>query len=305
MCATRLPFLPCRRRTSPMRMRSTSAPRSRTPRATTPRRCACWKSAWPCAGESDNPSRPRQRSPRSPWPACTPVTPPRARESEQEAARDLPAAGRPDGRGDRVARISARSARICRRRRRARVLRERCLVIARNLDARQMEAECERMLGELALEAGDLEAARGRFARSLEVCRRPRDKRDEAMALWSTGKVEPCRAATATPRASGCARPAAFRTFEMNSGALRCLEDYAALLQLAAVDDDATRLYAAASMHRGSGFRYRVHRAASSDCARPSPAHARHWAMPRSRPRGRKDGRGRSTGRRSRARVRP
>ena len=58
------------------------------------------------------------------------------------------------------------------------------------IDHLELEGECELALGELALEEGDLAAARARFTRSLEVCRNAENKRGEAIALWWTGKAE-------------------------------------------------------------------------------------------------------------------
>src|SRR4029079_13251590 len=72
----------------------------------------------------------------------------------------------------------------------ARELFEQCLAIARTIEHQELESDCERNLGEIALEAGDFRAAQARFARSLKVCRDAEDKRGEALALWRLGRTD-------------------------------------------------------------------------------------------------------------------
>ena len=64
------------------------------------------------------------------------------------------------------------------------------LALARSIKQQELESECERNLGELALAAGDLREAQARFTRSLQICRDAEDKRDEAIALWCLGKTD-------------------------------------------------------------------------------------------------------------------
>ena len=106
------------------------------------------------------------------------------------------------------------------------------------------------MLGEIALEGGDLPAARARFARSLEVCRGAEDKRGEAMALWWMGKADLAGGDTDAARVKLAEALRAFQAFEMNAEVLGCLEDHARLVQTLGLVDDAMRLYAATSAAR-------------------------------------------------------
>jgi len=100
------------------------------------------------------------------------------------------------------------------------------------------------MLGELALEAGDVNAATERFARSLEVCHEAEDKRGETTALWwQARRISPekeCDGLGASLR-----RAPAFQAFEMYAEMLGCLEDVADLLHVRGMPDDAACLYAA------------------------------------------------------------
>ena len=67
---------------------------------------------------------------------------------------------------------------------------EESLAIARTIMHGELEGECERMSGEVALEEGDFLTARARFTRALEVSSGAGDKRGEATALWFLGKTD-------------------------------------------------------------------------------------------------------------------
>ena len=127
---------------------------------------------------------------------------------------------------------------------------EQCLVICRSIEHYELESECERDLGELALRAGNLQAARVRFTRSLKICQDAQDKRGEAIAIWFSGRVD----AAGGRSESACRKFAealpAFQAYGMNSEALDCLDDCAALLHAAGRFDDAVRLQAAAAALR-------------------------------------------------------
>jgi tetratricopeptide (TPR) repeat protein len=132
----------------------------------------------------------------------------------------------------------------------ARELFEQCLAIARTIEHQELESDCERNLGEIALEAGDFRAAQTRFARSLKVCRDAEDKRGEALALWRLGRTD-----TATGELDLSARRfsealCALQAFEMNAEVLDCLEDVAELLQLLGEVENAVRMCAAVTAIR-------------------------------------------------------
>ncbi len=80
---------------------------------------------------------------------------------------------------------------------------EPCLSVAREIKNQEVEGECELMLGEVALETGDVAQACLRFKRSLTVCREAGDKRGEANALRWLARVD-LQAATSRRRGRGC-----------------------------------------------------------------------------------------------------
>jgi hypothetical protein len=106
------------------------------------------------------------------------------------------------------------------------------------------------MLGEIALEEGDVLTARARFTRSLEICSGAEDKRGEATALWWLGKTDIVdgNAGSARTRLSGALR--VFHAFEMPAELLGCLEDHAALARSVGSVEEAVRHYAAATIAR-------------------------------------------------------
>jgi tetratricopeptide (TPR) repeat protein len=115
-----------------------------------------------------------------------------------------------------------------------------------------MESECERNLGEIALGAGNLQAAQARFARSLKVCRDAEDKRTEAIALWCMGKTDIASGDQDLARKRLGEALCAFRVLEMRAEALDCLEDCALLLQGSGDFDIAVRLQAATASVRSA-----------------------------------------------------
>ena len=127
---------------------------------------------------------------------------------------------------------------------------EQCLVISRSVKHQELESDCERNLGELALGAGNLPAARARFARALKVCRDAEDKRGEAIALWRMGRTDAASGDLDSASRSLTEALRALRAFEMHSEMLDCLEDYAGLLQLAGQSLDAAPAYAASAAYR-------------------------------------------------------
>jgi tetratricopeptide (TPR) repeat protein len=95
-----------------------------------------------------------------------------------------------------------------------------------------VEGECERLLGELALDAGDLEAAQARFTRALAISRDAGDKRNEAIGLWYMGRAELACGVFDVAEERLSSALAVFQSFRMNAEAIGCLEDYATLLRV-------------------------------------------------------------------------
>ena len=165
------------------------------------------------------------------------------------SARSLSRDRRPDRRSDRD-RPPRRDLHVRVRRPKAREHFEQCLAIARAISNHELEGECERLLGEIALDGGDLPTARARFARSLEVCRKAEDKRGEAMGLWWTGKADIAVGDREAGRTKLGEALRALLAFDMNAQVLGCLEDHAGLLHSIGNDEDAVRLCATVESFR-------------------------------------------------------
>ncbi len=127
---------------------------------------------------------------------------------------------------------------------------EQCLVISRSIEHQELQSECERNLGELALKANDLQTARARFTRSLKICQDAQDRRGEAITLWRLGKTDAACGDHDLARKRLSEALLALQAFEMNSEALDCLEDYARLLAAAGQVETGVRIYAAAAVVR-------------------------------------------------------
>ncbi len=125
-----------------------------------------------------------------------------------------------------------------------------CVALACQLGHRELEAECELVIGELDFESRAPVPARERFTRSLTICRVAADKRGEANALWWLAKVDLEDGDFATARMRLDEALQAFWAFEMREELLGCLEDHASLARTQAVSDLAVRLAAAAATAR-------------------------------------------------------
>ena len=132
----------------------------------------------------------------------------------------------------------------------ARELFEQCLAIARDIKHQELESDCERNLGEIALEAGDFRAAQVHFTRSLKVCRDAEDKRGEALALWRLGRTDMAAGERELSAQKFSEALSALQAFEMNAEVLDCLEDFVELLQLAGEVESAVRIGAAVTATR-------------------------------------------------------
>ena len=124
------------------------------------------------------------------------------------------------------------------------------LAVARDIKHPEIESDCERVLGQLALERGDLPEARLCLARSLSGFQAAGNKRGAAMALWWLGKIDVANndGASALPHLREAIR--AFASFGMNAETIGVIEDYAQLACSLGLADDSTRLYGAASAAR-------------------------------------------------------
>ncbi|MDZ7652513.1 MAG: hypothetical protein U5L03_08195 [Burkholderiaceae bacterium] len=111
----------------------------------------------------------------------------------------------------------------------ARGLLAECLDLAHAIENREIEGECELILGEIAYEAGDPVAAGNHLKRSLVVCSDAGDKRGEANATWWLGKISLASGDLATARRRLETARRAFEAFEMCEALLDCLEDLAAV----------------------------------------------------------------------------
>jgi hypothetical protein len=107
---------------------------------------------------------------------------------------------------------------------------EQSLVVAREIGNREIEGECELLLGEAAFEADELGEARGRFERSMAVCLEAADTNGEARAKWWLGRIALNAGDARTARLQLNEALRAFQASEMREELIGCLEDHAVLL---------------------------------------------------------------------------
>ena len=127
---------------------------------------------------------------------------------------------------------------------------EQALGIARTLKHQEAEAVCELALGETAFEEGDQPRAYVRITRSMTVCKAAGDRRGEVTALWWLGRLDLQGGNLEQARQRLAEALQAFRSFEMRTDLLTCLEDHSALLSLSGACEMAVKLAAAASTLR-------------------------------------------------------
>jgi predicted ATPase len=128
----------------------------------------------------------------------------------------------------------------------AKIYAQECRDIAREIKNLEIEGECERVMGEIAFEAGDWPHAYERFNRSLTICGEAGDKRGAACARWWLGKtdLECGDLASARERLNQALK--AFREYKMQEELLACLEDHAVLVRFEGNPDAAAVLAATA-----------------------------------------------------------
>ena len=124
------------------------------------------------------------------------------------------------------------------------------LAFAREMQHSEIESDCERVLGQLALDRGDLPEARACLARPLAICQAARDKRGAAMVSWWLGKIDLANndGGSALPHLREAIR--AFESFGMNAETIGVIEDHARIARALGLADDSARLYGAASAAR-------------------------------------------------------
>jgi non-specific serine/threonine protein kinase len=124
------------------------------------------------------------------------------------------------------------------------------LGIARELQYGELEAECELVLGSIALEAGSVDEADASFSRSLARCREVGDRRGSANAVGWLGRADLAahRFHAARDRLGEAAT--AYREFEMREELLSCLEDHVVLVHQLGAPAEALGVAAAAGASR-------------------------------------------------------
>jgi predicted ATPase/class 3 adenylate cyclase len=123
------------------------------------------------------------------------------------------------------------------------------LAIARRIGHQELESDCEKVLGELALERPDLNAARHHFRRALEICERAQDRRGSAIALSRLGHVDLGCGETAAAQQRLDGALLTLRSFQ-GAETIGCLEDHALLAHSTGDVERAVRLDAAAAEAR-------------------------------------------------------
>jgi non-specific serine/threonine protein kinase len=124
------------------------------------------------------------------------------------------------------------------------------LAIARELQYGELEAECELVLGSMALDAGSVAEADASFSRSLARCREIGDRRGAANAVGWLGRADLAARRFQAARARLGEAAAAYREFEMREELLSCLEDHFVLVHHSGAPTKAAALAAAADAAR-------------------------------------------------------
>jgi len=119
------------------------------------------------------------------------------------------------------------------------------LALAGTVKHQELEGDCERQLGELSLEVGDLPNAIRHVKRSLTICRDAGDKRGEVLATWWLGKVQLGEGDLAGARRSLTTAVSAFRAFDLREDVVIGLGDISVLASAEGQKPLALRLAAA------------------------------------------------------------
>ena len=120
-----------------------------------------------------------------------------------------------------------------------------CRELSSRLGNREVEAECELVRGEMAIDSGAHHRARELFERSLTISQDAADRRGQANALWRLAKIDLIDGALESAGTRLGAALRVFRAFDMRIELLGCLEDYANLLHAHGHSDVAVSLWAA------------------------------------------------------------
>ena len=111
----------------------------------------------------------------------------------------------------------------------------------------EIESECERLFGQIALDRGQLDLARVHVARSLATSRAQANTFGIAMASWWLAKIELAdnQSVSALPFLGDAIT--AFHAFGMNEDTIGVIEDYAQVARAVGLTEEAARLYGVAS----------------------------------------------------------
>ncbi len=123
---------------------------------------------------------------------------------------------------------------------------EAALALARQIGHREIEAECEIMIGALDFESGRLPQARERIARSSAISHAAGARSSEIHSLWRQAQVDLAEGqpAEAAPRLAKALE--AFQAWEQRAELVACVEDHARLAQALGRTERAAQLAAAA-----------------------------------------------------------
>ena len=108
---------------------------------------------------------------------------------------------------------------------------ERGLAVARAIKHVEVQAECELVLGQVALESADWLRAAQCFARSLKICADNGDTRGHSKAMWHLAKNALYHGDLESAHSQLTSAIPVFRQFEMSEELIGCLEDFAQLDQ--------------------------------------------------------------------------
>ena len=121
---------------------------------------------------------------------------------------------------------------------------------SKDIQNREVEAECELTISEVQLQSGQLAPAYEAVMRSLNICKAAGDRRGEASANGRLGRLEleAGQTVTARPRLQQALRD--FQSHEMRAQMLSCLDDLALLRMQEGPATEALKLATAADLAR-------------------------------------------------------
>ncbi|MFO1272785.1 MAG: tetratricopeptide repeat protein [Rubrivivax sp.] len=124
------------------------------------------------------------------------------------------------------------------------------LKLARAIGHRELEVDCEIMLGSIDFESGQMGAAREHFARVQAISHDAGDRTHESVSFWCQGRVDLAEGLVAEAAPKLARALEAFQAHEQRAELLGCVEDHAMLAQATGRGPAAAALAAAASEMR-------------------------------------------------------